>query len=148
MFRDVLSRLVDDLDQSFLFPALSRQQMGAELSRFFDPNEVATKENVVRRLFLLLTLSGLMVYVPGLFSEGIAQSDVFELYGQITICSAFFAVLLYVGLNAFFVSAAGILAVNFVWLTNRSGDYEFAAPSAALLLYYSIARLRQKLSAK
>ena len=150
MFREILSRLVDDLDQLFLLPSRARRLdlMGAELERFFDTNEVATKESVIRRLFLALTLGGLMVYVPGLFSERIAESYAFELYGQTAICGAFFSALLYFELNTFLVSATGILAVNFVWLTNRPGDYAYAVLLAALLLHYSITKLRQRLSQK
>jgi len=57
---------------------------------------------------------------------------------------AFFAMLLYAGLNTYFVSAAGMLVVSYILLTNQIGGYVLLL--VVLLIFYSIAKLKQKLS--
>ena len=119
--------------------------VAADFHRFFDSKEVLTKENVIRRLFLALALGGWLMCMLGLLSDRTPQTHFFETHGQMAACSAFFAMLLYVGLNTFLASAAGILAVSFIWLASRTGDYELPVLLIALLIFYSFAKLRQTL---
>lgn len=164
LLRSIVGMLADDLEHIFLLrsenppasPRMDRpfgaglieawKRLSSYLRKLLSVDDLETKEDFIRRALLGLALGGLVMFAVS-FVYGatghLAGQVISAGYAAALVSSAFFALLLYVGINVFAVSVVGIVAINIAWLLQGSQDLTLAIPSAVLLPLYCLAKLRQ-----